>query len=361
VTAEIESPPARTARPRRRFSRRVLLISIGVHLLFAIGATFFVVSRYAAGHKLTFKAGPKSPNPAERALQHRVQIQKRLRNTGAPPAVPRRVLAKAASKVQLPELPTLPAASASLSPLMSGAAQSRGFLAGLPSMAAAGRNGVGAPINFFGIRDISSNVVIVVDVSDSMFGRTGDADYKARKLIKHGKEQSFQAVRDEAIQLVESFTPAVSFGIVRFSGGAYAWKPELVPATDENKKAAIEHIRKELDYHKAPKRRGQPGGTRHDYALEEAFKLKPDGGVIYLLTDGNATGKSSIDPGRSITPQDIYNVAEEGEKALRRPAKIHTIYYVTGSDREDERQMLQTLANRFEGRFTQVEARGRTQ
>jgi von Willebrand factor type A domain len=361
VTAEIESPPARDQKPQRRFSRRVLLISIGVHLLFVIAATFFVVSRYAAGHKLTFKAGPKSPNPAERALQHRVQIQKRLRNTSAPPAVPKRVLTKGAAKVHLPALPTLPAGPATPSPIMSGARQSPGLAAGLPSMAAFGGNGVGAPINFFGIRDISSNVVIVVDVSDSMFGRTGDADYKSHKLVKHGKEQSFQAVRDEAIQLVESLTPAVSFGIVRFSGGAYAWKPELVPATDENKKAAIEHIQKELDYHKAPKRRGQPGGTRHDYALEEAFKLNPEGGVIYLLTDGNATGKSSIDPGRKITPQDIYKVAEDGEKNLKRPAKIHTIYYVTGADREDERQMLQTLANRFDGKFMQVEARGRKQ
>jgi von Willebrand factor type A domain len=359
VTVEIESPPPRLSKPQRRFSRRVLLISIGLHLLFAVGATFFVVSRYVAGHKLTFAAGPKSPNPAERALQHRVQVQQKLRTTSAPPAVPKRVLTRGAAKVQLPALPTLPVSPASPSPLMSGAGQSRGFLAGLPSMASIGATGTGAAINFFGIRDISNNVVIVVDISDSMFGRTGDADYKSHKLVKHGREQSFQAVRDEAIKLVEGLTPAVSFGIVRFSGGAYSWKPELVPATDKNKKAAIEHIQKELDYHKAPKRRGQPGGTRHDYAFEEAFKLKPEGGVIYLLTDGNATGKSSIDPGRQITPQDIYKVVEEGEKTLRKPAKIHTIYYVTGADREDERQMLQTLANRFGGKFMQVDAPGR--
>ncbi len=359
MAVETESPPTRISKPQKRLSRRVLVISIGVHLLFAIGATFFVVSRYVAGHKLTFAAGPKSPNPAERALQHRVQIQQRLRTTSAPPAVPKRVLTTGAARIQLPALPSLPADSASPPPLMSGAGQSRGFLAGVPSMASAGGTGSGAQINFFGIRDVSSNVVIIVDVSDSMFGRTGDADYKSRKLVKHGKEQSFQAVRDEAIELIKGLTPAVSFGIVRFSGGAYAWKPELVPATEENKKAAIEHIQKELDYHKAPKRRGKPGGTRHDYAFEEAFKLHPDGGVIYLLTDGNATGESSIQPGRKITPEDIYKVVEDGEKTLRRPAKIHTIYYVTGADKADERQMLQTLANRFGGKFTQVEARGR--
>jgi von Willebrand factor type A domain len=341
-------------------SRRVLLISIGIHLLFAIGATFFVVSRYAAKHKLTFAAGPKSPNPVERAIQHRVQIQQKMRSTSVPPAIPKRVLVKGSAKIQLPALPALPAnPAASPTQMMSGAGVSREFLAGLQSVSGWGGNGVGAPINFFGIRDVSSNVLIIVDVSDSMFGRTGDADYSSRKLVKHGKEQSFQAVRDEAIQLVESLTPAVRFGIIRFSGGAYAWKPELVPATDENKKAAIEHIQEELDYHKASKRRGKPGGTRHDYAFEAAFKLKPEGGVIYLLTDGNATGKSSFDPGRSITPEDIYKVVEQGEKTLRKPAKIHTIYYVTGADKPDERQMLQTLANRFGGKFTMVEARGR--
>ena len=69
--------------------------------------------------------------------------------------------------------------------------------------------------------------------------------------MKHGKEQSFQVVRDEAIKLVQSLTPQTRFGIVRWSGAAYSWKPELVPATEANKADAIAHIQNEIDYHKA--------------------------------------------------------------------------------------------------------------
>jgi hypothetical protein len=89
-----------------------------------------------------------------------------------------------------------------------------------------------------------------------MFIRTGDAAYPS-KLIRHGKEQNFQVIRDEAIKLVQSLTPQTRFGIVRWSGGAYSWKTELVPATDDNKKAAADHIRNEVDY-KTARPKGKP-------------------------------------------------------------------------------------------------------
>ena len=195
----------------------------------------------------------------------------------------------------------------------------------------------------------------MIDISDSMFTRTGDA--KKSKLVKLGSEQSFQAVRDEAIKLVQALTPNISFGIVRWSGGAYSWKPELVPATDENKQAAIAHIQTEVDFHRAKKKPDRPGGTRHDYALEEAFKLKPE--TIYMITDGNATGESPNDPSRKINAEDIFRAADEGQKALSKKARLHAIYYVTGEDKAEERQMLTTLASRNGGKFQQVQAKGR--
>jgi von Willebrand factor type A domain len=348
-----------TRKPRPWWKTRpFLFVSVGVHLVFLLGASYFVVSRYTAARKLTFSAGPKSPNPTERALQHRVKLQERSKI--APPPSTKRVLSTGRAKIILPPLPSLPASKeAGPAPLLPAAGNAVTFGTRPGTMGSVGGTGTGAAINFFGIRDVSRNVVIVVDVSDSMFGRTGDADYESRKLVRHGKEQNFQAVRDEAIKLVEGLTPNTYFGIVRFSGGAYSWKPELVPATEENKQAAIAHIQTKLDYHKASKKQGRPGGTRHDYALETAFKLKPEGGVIYLLTDGNATGESIIRPGQPITPQDIFKVAQDGQKTLSRPAKIHTIYYVTGADQPEERQMLMTLSAQNGGKFTSVEAKGR--
>ena len=157
--------------------------------------------------------------------------------------------------------------------MMGAAGQNPGF-SGASSQMAAGGTGSGSQINFFGIRDKSSSVVVMIDVSGSMFGRTGDYDYDSKKLVRTGKDQNFQIVRDEAIKLIQSLGPSVNFGIVRWSGGAYSWKPELVPATEENKKEAIEHVQKAIDYNTARPNKGRPGGTRHDYALEEAFSAQ---------------------------------------------------------------------------------------
>ncbi len=346
-----ETPQASTAKKLRWFASPVLVGSIALHLLFATGAAFWVVSHYSSARKLTFQAGPKSPNPSTQALQHRVQMQKKMQQTM--PSVPKRVLSTGPSKVELPPIPDMPGPKLT-GPMKMAAGQTGAFSGGgTGGGGGLGGAGSGTAINFFGIRDVSSSVVIMIDISGSMFGRTGDFDYNTHKLVRVGKEQSFQAVRDEAIKLVETLNPAIRFGIVRWSGGAYSWKPELVPATEENKKAAVEHIQTQVDSGKAPPTGGRPGGTRHDYALEEAFKLKPE--TIYMLTDGNATASNGGSL-QTIDDKDIWKVAEEGQKTLTKKAKLHTVYYLTGKEKPEEENMLRQLASRNGGNFRKMPA-----
>lgn len=358
MLAEIETPPVETPPPKRGKwwrSRPFLIISVGVHLLFGLFAGYLVVSKYSTGRKLTFAAGPKSPNPSERALQHRVQMQEK--NKTAPAAVPKRVLTTGKAKVELPPMPSLPAAKQGPPvPRMAAAGGGAGFGSASGTGGSAGGTGTGATINFFGIKDKSSAVVIMIDVSDSMFNRTGDAEY-GKGLLKHGKEQNFQTVRDEAIKMVESLGPNVSFGIVRWSGGSVSWKPELVPATEENKKAAVEHIQNQVDMKTARPNRNRPGGTRHDYALEDAFALKPE--TIYMLTDGNATAAQPGGGLSPIPPEDLFKITEAGQKTLPKRAKVHVVYYLNGKEKADEKQMLMSLAARNGGQFRTVIAPGR--
>jgi hypothetical protein len=355
MPVETESPAV--AAPAQKVvrwwrSRPFLLISVGIHVLFGLGAAYVVVSHYSTARKLTFNAGPKSPNPAERALQHKVQMKEK--NKTAPAPVPKRVLSTGAAKVTLPPLPSVPAPNQAPVPTMMAAAGGASF-GSKGGAGSAGGTGTGAAINFFGIRDSSTSVVIMVDVSDSMFGRTGDYDYDSKKLMKHGKDQSFQTVRDQAIKLVEGLSPATQFGIVRWSGGAYSWKPELVPATDENKKEAIDHIQTKLDIHTSGPRGGRPGGTRHDYALEEAFKLKPE--VIYMITDGNATTNEGGKRAEPIPAQQIIGIVNTSQKLMPKPVRIHVIYYITGKEKPEEEQMLRGLAaTNPKGSFTKVQA-----
>ena len=348
----ISSP--NVASPKRRWwtNRWFLLISIGLHLLFGISAAYVVVARHS-NRKLTFNAGPKSPNPSERAIQHRVQLQQKMKI--APVAIPKRVLSTGATKIVLPPLPEITGPKTATPPPLMGAAAQNNALTRPGMIGSMAGTGAGAAINFFGIRDRSSSVVIMIDVSDSMFTRTGDAE--GGKLVKHGKEQDFQTIREEAIRLVQSLGPNVQFGIVRWAGGAESWKSELISATDQNKRAAIEHIQEDIDMKTARAKKGQAGGTRHDLALKAAFSLKPE--VIYMLTDGNATIAEHGHGMKPIPAEEIYQVAADGQKGLRNSARVHVIYYVTGAEREDEREMLMSLASRNGGQFRSVSAPGR--
>jgi|tagenome__1003787_1003787.scaffolds.fasta_scaffold20982547_2 hypothetical protein len=355
VEADVAARPP-LPRPRRKWWKRreFLLISVGIHLLFGAGAGFLVVSHYTAARKLTFQAGPKSPNRSERAIQHKVQLQEKMKT--APPTIPKRVLTAGLAKIALPPLPDIAGPkSVTPAPVMAAAGQNVKFGAELAMIGSTVGTGAGAAINFFGIRDKSSSVVIMIDVSDSMFTRTGDAD--GRKLVKKGKEQNFQTIRDEAIRLVESLGDNIQFGIVRWAGSARSWKPELIPATEENKRAAIEHIENEVNMKTARPTKGEAGGTRHDLALRSAFDLKPE--VIYMLTDGNATIAEHKGGMKPIPPEKLFDVAAAGQKGLRRSARVHVIYYVTGEDRDEERQMLMSLASRNGGQFRGVSATGR--
>ena len=334
-------------------SREFLLISIGVHLLFGVGAAYLVVAKHSAARKLTFNAGPKSPNSAERAIQHRVQLQEKMKSV--PATIPKRVLSTGRTKVELPPLPQISQQKAPAPTLMAAAGQNAAFDSRASMMGSVAGTGTGATINFFGIRDQSSSVVIMIDVSDSMFTRTGDAE--GGKLLKKGSEQNFQTVREEAIHLVESLKPNIQFGIVRWAGSAQSWKPELIPATDENKRAAIQHIQNDVDMKSARAKKGEAGGTRHDLALQAAFKLKPE--VIYMLTDGNATIAEHGGGMKPIPAEELFDVTAAGQKDLRKGARVHVIYYLTGAEREEEREMLKALASRNGGQFRPVEATGR--
>ena len=138
--------------------------------LFAGGAGLYVVSRYTAARKLTFQGGPKSPNPSERALQHRVQVQQKIEASASCPSASSQ---PASPRSRFRRCRSSPCRRASARrPECRAAGQSVGFAAssGL-SGGPLGGTGSGAAINFFGIRDTSSSVVIMVDVSDSMFTR----------------------------------------------------------------------------------------------------------------------------------------------------------------------------------------------
>ena len=295
----------------RRYSPPVLIAVVAMHLLFGGAAAFWVVSKYSASRKLTFNAGPKSPNPSERALEHRIQLQKKMQSVSAPPAVPKRVLTTGFAKVTLPPLPEIRTTETAPHTMMSAGGAGAAF--GATGAASLGGGG----------REWQDDQLLR---HPRYQHQRGDHDrclgfdvYAHRRCLwpqarqaRKGSEFSGHSRRgDQARAKSHPANPLRDRPLVR---RAYSWKAELIFATEENKQAAIAHIQGEVDYKNGKPKPGKPGGTRHDYALAEAFSLKPE--TIYMLTDGNAT-ESQVGGGlRPIPPQEIYRVAEEGQKKL---------------------------------------------
>jgi len=121
-------------------------------------------------------------------------------------------------------------------------------------------HGRGAGVgDFFGEKGLpqANSIVFVVDRSGSM-------------------DSISEAVKVELAKAIDKLGPAQQFNILWFADGeplAFAVAP--VPATDENKRAAFQHL-SQVDFR---------GPVDASGALFLALDLKPE--LIYVLTDGN--------------------------------------------------------------------------
>lgn len=349
---------------RKPRSVRALLISLAAHGIIVAIALGWIVSRYLGrDEEIAFVSRPRVQLPAE-IREHKMNVAKN--DSMAPrPAYSRRLAGAGPSAIQVPEMPDvnldqmLPLdpsemVSDQIAGLIGASGQGTGGGRGLGG--GGGTGGPGSGVAFFNIKDTARSVVVMIDVSQSMFSRTGDYDSGTRKLLKEGKDQSFQIIRDEAEKLIAGLGADSRFGIIRWSGSARSWKPELVRATDANKAEARTHIQESVDANSSPPTGGRPGGTRHDYAVEELIRLAPE--VAFMLTDGNATRSGAGGGMTAIPPEEIFRQIDLAAKDGSALPRIHTIYYMTGADKKDEEDLLRGIARKTKGRFRKVEAAG---
>jgi hypothetical protein len=153
--AVAESGPKAPVRKRgwywKLFDSKFLFISIVVHLLFGAVAAYVVVNRFQAARKLTFKAGPPSPNPSTRALEHKVQMAKK-QSTMSAPSMAKRITSTAPSKVSLPEMPAMPKLAVPPVKMAGAGGADVSFNAG-GMTASSGSGAGGAAVPFFGFRE----------------------------------------------------------------------------------------------------------------------------------------------------------------------------------------------------------------
>ncbi|MEM0897199.1 MAG: VWA domain-containing protein [Verrucomicrobiota bacterium] len=345
------------SRKRRELIVSIIVGSIIVHLAGLGAFGVFVVAEYFKEPPAEFVVPQKDLRIPAQTPQHKMDMAKHEAMTPKP-TFSDRLISTRPLDFALPDLPKVPVEQMlpldpselitdQINSLVGQSGLGRGDGSGL-----GGGSGRGSGFSFFGIKDQAKSVVIMIDVSSSMFGRTGDLDYSTGRLVREGKDQSFQQVREEAFKLIDSLGPDSRFGIIRWSGSARKWKPELVRATDENKAAGKAHIQNDVDANTSGPTGGRPGGTRHDYALEELFTY--DAEVAYLLSDGNATASGGSGGLNVIPEEDLFDIISAAKNEKEMIPRIHSLYYLTGADKRSEERMLRGLSRRSNGKFAKI-------
>ena len=149
----------------------------------------------------------------------------------------------------------------------------------------AGRSpGKASSVNFFGVKGEGTNVYFVVDLSDSMVEQD------------KGGIEGYKILKEKLGQMIQSLAPETNFNVAFYGGAVDLFMPSSVPATPENKQAAMKFLprymastsqRGNLTRNYRPKISTLPstGGTsRMDLGLIAAFEGRAD--TIFVLTDG---------------------------------------------------------------------------
>jgi hypothetical protein len=163
MSEKVSPPPSQSQAPttapiglfqrlwKRMTDRRFLFISVLVHVLFAMVAVYLVVQTITPKRKLTFKGGPPSPNPSQRAMEHQVSMAKKQKTMSAP-APAKRITTTAMSKVALPEMPAMPTMDNSPMSKMAGMTPGGLGMTMGGGGGTGGSSGGGGGVPFFGLR-----------------------------------------------------------------------------------------------------------------------------------------------------------------------------------------------------------------
>ena len=356
MTRAVLNPQEAAKLRRRKIIISVIVASIALHFIGAILAGIWIVARYLLPTPATFEV-KKEIRIAAEERQHRMNMDQ-FDALKPKPSFQDKMSTARPTEFAMPDLPSMPLdAVATIDPsdIVSDQLDSLAAAAGDGAGTATGGGGRGSAVSFFGISDMATRVVIVVDVSDTMFDR------------QPGK---FEAVKAEAAKLIEGLGINTLFNVIIYEGGSVAMFPEPQPATQSNKAKASEWIAKvnggrdkNMSYKSTYSKMGtglyEGGGTRTDTALKQALSMRPS--TVFLISDGEMsrhvpTSREFGFDSSKIEERELLGMIKDLQEELEEPARIHVIHFLTTEARKEEEDLLKTLSRRNEGRFKQVEA-----
>lgn len=213
----------------------------------------------------------------------------------------------------------------------------------------------GAP-SFFGTSLSSMKFVFIIDISGSMTitdpskessgdaaseGKTTPTD-EAQKASAEERTRIGRTKR-ELIDVIKAVSKDVKFNIIAFNHEIKSWKPDMVDASDENKRAAIEFV----------KGLAADGFTYTDDALREAFKNK-DADTFILLSDGAPTHEGGEGREEWGGHKDSKEIIERIYKEVEELNRTRHIRIDTFGFPDANFEFMKKLAERNDGVFSKI-------
>lgn len=196
----------------------VIVISLVLHLV-----ALFVLGGFTVWKMVQQPEPDMEAPPVQQEAVKPQELKVRLQQTQKQTRQPTRVLqVQNMSQVNMPQLdinmPTVDTRVA-VGGAGIGGGIGRGFGSGNLDIAK-------SAVNFFGIESSGENIVFVIDVTRSMLEP------------ERGDVKGFNRVKEEIGKMVDGLNPGTLFNIYAYERGMDVFRPQPVPATTDNKKAA---------------------------------------------------------------------------------------------------------------------------
>jgi len=290
-----------SAKKRRR--KLIISILLGVVILHVAGgfvAGVIVVAKYFFPPPATFEVKRDIRLPAKQR-EHKMNMA--AFDAMAPkPTFNDKMQSLRPAAFALPELPKMPIdqmlpldPSEIVSDQVTSLVGTSGLGAG--GEGSGGTGGLGTGMSFFGIQSSGKRILLIFDVSGSVVNKANKAGVPLTKI------------QEETSTLISKLPVSSRFGIIQFTRNYKAFNSELLPATDQNRAAALDWIKNEWVESGMMAASGKvtSNPTGLVGVLQLAAKMQPD--VIFLISD--ASFQWTPPPGSRSSRQPVSNFGED--------------------------------------------------
>jgi len=278
---------------RRRLKRLIItivLVSIGIHLAAGVIAGVVIVARYLTEPPAEFKVVRDIRLPAKQR-EHKMNMAA-FDGMAPKPSFNDKMQSIRPTAFALPELPkmdmdqVLPLdPSEIVSEQVSGLVGTGGAGNGIGAGGSGSGGGFGGTgMSFFGIQSTGKRILLLFDVSSSVVHKADKAGVPLTRI------------QEETAALISKLPITARFGIIQFTQNYKPFKPELLPATDQNRAAALDWIKSEWVASGSMSASSKVVSNSQGLVgvLELAANMQPD--VIFMITDASFQWK----PGGNI-------------------------------------------------------------